>query len=113
MIMLARGGDRRNWKKFFERLVAGCLIVPSPGAEPIGHTDGAQIHLMVRDAPDGSSGLIVFTSEDALRAWRQVGCPYFDMPSLKAINLRYKRNKDPYLSTQRVRLAYSCVDATF
>lgn len=87
MIMLARGGDRRNWKKFFERLVAGCLIVPSPGAEPIGHTDGAQIHLMVRDAPDGSSGLIVFTSEDALRAWRQVGCPYFDMPSLKAIKL--------------------------
>ncbi|MBI5499915.1 MAG: enhanced serine sensitivity protein SseB C-terminal domain-containing protein [Deltaproteobacteria bacterium] len=87
MRALAAGGDEATRREFYEALLRARLIVPSPGLAPGGPAvdaehrleHGATINILGTEAPDGSRGMIVLTSEAALLAWRPVGCPYVEL----------------------------------
>jgi hypothetical protein len=95
MQTLAARDDAKTRRQFYEALLRANLIVPSPGLEATGLAMGAavtleraqRIHVMGTEAPDGSRGMIALTSEAALLAWRNAGCPYVEMAAREAFAL--------------------------
>jgi hypothetical protein len=95
---LANGGGAEVRRRFFAAFAESRLIVPSPGLEAAGVPMNARvepqrdvkINVVGSEAPDGSKGLVAFTSEKALLAWRPVGCPYVELraPDIVSLALR-------------------------
>ena len=92
---LAAGGGKDVRRRFFAALVRSRLIVPSPGLAASGlqmnagpqRADNAKINLVGVEAPDGTKGLIVFTTEQALQKWRPVGCPYVEVVGAQVVQM--------------------------
>lgn len=95
MAALAAGGGKDARRRFFTAFMRSRLIVPSPGLAASGLPMNAgprpvgdvRINLVGIEAPDGGNGLVVFTSEQALRRWRPVGCPYVEVAGAEAVKM--------------------------
>jgi hypothetical protein len=95
MEALAMGGGADVRRRFFAALLRSRLILPSPGLAATGlpmntkvrPVEDVTINLIATEAPDGSQGLVAFTSELALRAWRPVGCPYVELVGSEVIRM--------------------------
>jgi hypothetical protein len=95
MAELAAGGGQDVRRRFLAAFVRGRVIVPSPGLAASGLQMNAgpqpagdvRINLVGMEGPDGSNGLVVFTSEQTLRSWRPVGCPYVEVAGAEAVNM--------------------------
>src|SRR5260370_6452203 len=100
---LARDDTREGRQDLYRELLKSRLILPTPGisARQTPLQPGSKIGFISRAGPQGKSAMLVFSSDEALRAWRPVGCDHIIAPAPELFGMALRSGLDSVMVNTR------------
>jgi hypothetical protein len=100
---LARNDTREGRQALYRELLKSRLILPTPGmsARPTPLPPGSAIRFVSTTGPQGGSAMLVFSSDEALRAWRPAGCDHIIAPARELFGMALRSGLDSVMVNPR------------
>jgi hypothetical protein len=103
MHALARNDTPEGRQDLYRELLKSRFILATPGmsARQTPLQPGSKLDFVSTTGPQGRSAMLVFSSDDALRAWRPVGCAHIIAPARELFGMALRSGLDSVMVNPR------------